>query len=225
MKDNTLYMFIDEGGNFDFSPNGTKYFSLSCLSEKRPFPSYDKLREIKYDLIEDGINIEQFHATTDRQFVRDMVFNVIRDNINNIKVDSIIVQKNRANPSLYTEEKFYCKVFEMLMRWVLKERVDTDEIENLIIFTDSMPVHKKKKAMEKGVKLTLAKLVKKGLHYNIYHHQSRSNLNLQVIDYINWAILRKWERGDTRSYDIVKDSIGGEWDVFGKGNTVYYDYK
>ncbi len=33
-----------------------------------------------------------------------MVFDIIRDNINNIKVDSIIVQKNRANPSLYTEE-------------------------------------------------------------------------------------------------------------------------
>lgn len=65
MKDNTLYMFIDEGGNFDFSPKGTKYFTLSCLTEKRPFPSYDKLRNIKYDLIEDGINIEYFHTSLD----------------------------------------------------------------------------------------------------------------------------------------------------------------
>jgi len=67
MEDNTLYMFIDEGGNFDFSPRGTKYFNLTCLTEKRPFPSYDKLRNIKYDLIEDGINIEYFHATNDKK--------------------------------------------------------------------------------------------------------------------------------------------------------------
>ena len=46
MKDNTLYMFIDEGGNFDFSPGGTKYFTLSCLTEKRLFLLYDKLRNI-----------------------------------------------------------------------------------------------------------------------------------------------------------------------------------
>ncbi|MBE9503683.1 MAG: hypothetical protein IME96_05860 [Proteobacteria bacterium] len=49
MKENTLYMFIDEGGNFDFSPKGTKYFTLTCLTEKRPFPTYDRLREIKIE--------------------------------------------------------------------------------------------------------------------------------------------------------------------------------
>jgi len=37
MKDNTLYMFIDEGGNFDFSPKGTKYFTLLFLTEKMKY--------------------------------------------------------------------------------------------------------------------------------------------------------------------------------------------
>ncbi len=78
MKENTLYMFIDEGGNFDFSPKGTKYFTLTCLTEKRPFPTYDRLRTIKYDMIEDSVNIESFHATADRQFIRDKVFEVIQ---------------------------------------------------------------------------------------------------------------------------------------------------
>ncbi|MBT6047008.1 MAG: DUF3800 domain-containing protein [Candidatus Scalindua sp.] len=225
MKDNTLYMFIDEGGNFDFSPNGTKYFTLSCLTEKRPFPSYDKLRNIKYDLIEDGINIEYFHASTDKQFVRDMVSSVIQDNIDNIKVDSMIVQKNKTHPALYPEEKFYSKVFGMLMKWVLRERVDLQEIKSLIIFTDNMPLNKKKKAMEKAVKLTLSGLVKEGLQYNIYHHQSKSNLNLQVVDYLNWSIFRKWERGDARSYEIIKKAVDAEWDVFRHGDTIHYDYK
>lgn len=225
MKDNTLYMFIDEGGNFDFSPKGTKYFTLTCLTEKRPFPSYDKLREIKYNLIEDGINIEYFHATSDKQFVRNMVSSVIQDNIDNIKVDSMIVQKNKTHPSLYPEEKFYSMVFGMLMKWVLRKRVELQEVKNLIIFTDYMPINKKKKAMEKAIKLTLSGLVKEGLQYNIYHHQSKSNLNLQVVDYLNWSILRKWERGDTRSYELIKKAVDAEWDVFRKGNTVYYDYK
>jgi hypothetical protein len=225
MKDNTLYMFIDEGGNFDFSPKGTKHFTLSCLTEKRPFPSYDKLRNIKYDLIEDGINIEYFHATNDKQFVRDMVSSVIKDNIDNIKVDSMIVQKNKTHPSLYPEEKFYSKVFGMLMKWVLRERVDLQEVRNLIIFTDYMPVNKKKKAMEKAVKLTLSGLVKEGLQYNIFHHQSKSNLNLQVVDYLNWSIFRKWERGDARSYELIKKAVDAEYDVFRNGDTIYYVYK
>ena len=52
-------MFIDEGGNFDFSTNGKKHFTLSCLTEKRPVPSYGKRRNIKYDLIEDGMQINK----------------------------------------------------------------------------------------------------------------------------------------------------------------------
>ena len=113
----------------------------------------------------------------------------------------------------------------MLMKWVLRRIGNLSDVKNVIIFTDSMPVQKKKKAMEKGVKLTLARLVDKGLHYNIYHHQSKSNLNLQVVDYVNWAIFRKWENGDDRSYGFIKDAIDAEWDVFKIGDVVYYEYK
>ena len=37
MTDNYLYIFLDEGGNLDFSLNGSKYFSLSCIAMERPF--------------------------------------------------------------------------------------------------------------------------------------------------------------------------------------------
>jgi hypothetical protein len=32
-----IYLFLDEGGNFDFNAAGTKYFSLTCVTMKRPF--------------------------------------------------------------------------------------------------------------------------------------------------------------------------------------------
>lgn len=32
----TLYLFIDESGNFDFSPKGTKYFVLTALATFDP---------------------------------------------------------------------------------------------------------------------------------------------------------------------------------------------
>jgi len=34
-----------------------------------------------------------------------------------------------------------------------------------------------------------------------------------------------WERGDARSYELIKKAIDAEWDVFSNGNTTYYDYK
>jgi len=48
---------------------------------------------------------------------------------------------------------------------------------------------------------------------------------LQVADYCAWAVQRKWESGgqDIRSYDLIKDRITYEYDLWGKGNTHYYE--
>jgi len=222
MSKKTLYLFIDEAGNFDFSPGGTRYFILTCLIEERPFPSYDSLRTLRYDLLEDGTNIEYFHCAEDRQAVRNQVFSIIQSNLDHVDLCSMIVQKNRANPSLREESRFYTKTFRMLMKWVIEKHVHGKNYERVILFTDIMPVAKKRKAMEKGVKMELAAILREGVEYRIYHHQSKSNLNLQVVDYCNWAIYRKWAKGDERSYDVIRRSIDAEWDVFRDGETEYY---
>jgi len=222
MSPRTLYLFIDEAGNFDFSPNGTKYFILTCLIEERPFPSYDHLRTLRYDLLEEGMNIEYFHCAEDRQAVRNKVFSIIRDNLEHVQICSMIVQKNKVNPTLREESRFYTRVFRMLMKWVIVKHVHGKGYERVILFTDTMPITKKRKAMEKGVKSELAAIIREGVEYRLYHHQSKSNLNLQVVDYCNWAIYRKWTNGDKRSYNVIKPSIDAEWDVFRDGKTEYY---
>jgi hypothetical protein len=45
---------------------------------------------------------------------------------------------------------------------------------------------------------------------------------LQVADYCGWAIQRKWERQDLRSYTLIKDKLKTEYDLFHAGTTVYY---
>jgi len=57
-----LYMFLDEAGNFDFSPNGTNYFLITSLTMERPFNAYKALNDLKYDLAERGTCLEHFQA-------------------------------------------------------------------------------------------------------------------------------------------------------------------
>ncbi len=45
---------------------------------------------------------------------------------------------------------------------------------------------------------------------------------LQLTDYCTWAIQRKWEKGDSRSYDMIKNRITYEYDMFRKGTSYYY---
>ena len=44
---------------------------------------------------------------------------------------------------------------------------------------------------------------------------------LKATDYCCWAIQKKWERGDLRSYDLIEDKLRSEYDIFSGWNDYY----
>lgn len=219
--DRFLYIFLDEAGNFDFSAKGTKFFVLGCISKERPFHAYKELTELKYDLVELKTAIEFFHASEDRQPTRDAVFNVICSNIDGVRYDAVVVEKRKTGLKLQEPDKFYPKMLGYLLRHVLSVH-GVGKFEETIVFTDRIPVSKKRNAIEKAVKETLAEMLPKTAAYRIYHHDSKSNLDLQISDYFNWAVFRKWERQDDRSYKLIANSVKSEFDIFRTGEIFYY---
>jgi hypothetical protein len=217
-----LYLFLDEGGNLDFSLSGTRYFILTCLTKQRPFEAYKSLYELKYDLIEQGTAIDRFHATEDRQEVRNKVFKIIRENLTEVRVDSIIVEKRKTDTSSQSVEKFYPRMMSHLLESVFRGCDLTRFREEVLVFTDSLPVKKKEEAIKKGIKENLGRVLPGLTKYRIYHHDSRSNLDLQIVDYINWAIYRKWNNNDLRSYELIKPAIASESDIFQSNQTFWY---
>jgi hypothetical protein len=93
-----IYLFLDEGGNLDFSPSGTKYFTLTTIAATRPFLLYPPLLNLLYDLLEEAAEVEYFHATGDKQRVRDRVFKVIQDNLTGLRIDSLVIEKSKTGP-------------------------------------------------------------------------------------------------------------------------------
>jgi hypothetical protein len=216
-----LYIFLDEAGNLDFSPNGTRYFLLTSVTKERPFYACKDLIELKYDLVEMDMDIEYFHASEDTPTVRKKVFDIICNNLEGIRMDSLIVEKRKAGPTLRTEEKFYPQMLGYLLRYVLTG-LDLTKYTEIIVFTDRLPVQRKRNAVEKAVKLTLAKMLPGQVWYRIFHHDSKSNFDLQIADYCNGAIYRKWDRGDMRSYDRICSVVKSEFNIFESGKSIYY---
>ncbi|NJM54867.1 MAG: DUF3800 domain-containing protein [Verrucomicrobiae bacterium] len=219
--DRFLYIFLDEAGNLDFSPGGTRYFILSSVAKERPFNAYKELTELKYDLVELGTNIEYFHAAEDNQATRNRVFNIIQRNLAGIRVDALVVEKRKTGPALRAEERFYPEMLGYLLRYVV-EGHDLRQFAEVIVFTDRIPVQRKRTAVEKTIKLTLAQKLPKGVRYRILHHDSKSNCDLQIADYCNWAIYRKWDRADARSYSLIQPVVQSEFEIFRNGTTLHY---
>lgn len=216
-----LYIFLDEAGNLDFSPNGTKYFLLTSTTKERPFLAYKEMTELKYDLVEQGLNIEYFHASEDSPAIRRQVFEIILDRLNGIRIDSLIIEKRKTGPALCREERFYPEMLGYLLKYILNG-YNLSAYSEVIVFTDRIPVNKKRKAIEKAVKITLSKQLPKDVRYRIFHHDSKSNMDLQIADYCNWAVYRKWDKGDDLFYKGLKPAIRSEFDMFRSGTRYYY---
>ncbi|MBM4169692.1 MAG: DUF3800 domain-containing protein [Ignavibacteria bacterium] len=181
-----------------------------------------ELVELKYDLWERGLEFEYFHAAEDTQRTRDQVFEILGHHIGAFTVDSIVVEKRKTNPVLQQNlGRFYKKVLDILIRFLI-QRCHAN-CEQIFVITDLLPIEKKRKELEKGIKTTLAQWTSDHQRtYHVFHYASKSDLNLQIIDYLNWAIYRKWERGDSRSYDLVRSCVRSEFEVFKSGTNIYY---
>lgn len=215
-----LYVFLDEAGNLDFSTQGTKFFLLGAITKERPFQAYKELTELKYDLVELGTNVEYFHASENAQPVRNRVFDIINRNLNGVRVDALVVEKRKTGPALQPVEEFYPRMLGYLLRHILGQH-DLKQFREVIVFTDSLPVQKKREAVEKAIKTTLAKLLPASARHRLLHHDSKSNFDLQIADYCTWAIYRKWNSGDVRSYQHIQPAVKSEFDIFRTGQKFY----
>ncbi len=221
VRSKVTYVFIDEGGNLDFSPSGTKYFTLTSVRTLRPFPFVQQLTELRFDLIESGLDIEYFHASEERQVIRDKVFSIIQGTLKSFRVDCVIVDKCKTAPSLRELKRFYPKMLGYLLNYVVKA-TDLSRTSEFIIMADRLPNKKKRRAVERAVKTTFSNILPDKVRYQVIHHDSKSYCGLQIADYFNWAIYRAWDSEDSRSLDLVRQAVASQFDIFRWGMTKYY---
>lgn len=218
-KNQCLYIFLDEGGNFDFSPTGTRYFTLTSVAMYRPFGIRDPWDDYRHDLLEYGKDVEYFHCAEDNRYIRERLFNILEQHSTSFHIDSLIVEKAKTGPALRPDSHFYPKMLGYLLKHILERSTGHQEV---IVITDTIPHQKKRNAVEKGVKQTLKAMLPAAEKYRVLHQSSKAHYGLQVADYCNWAIYRKWDKGDKQHYDQIGSAIRSEFDIFRSGTRMYY---
>ena len=125
-----------------------------------------------------------------------------------VQVYSYILEKPKVHPDKRKENYIF---FADNLTYAITQLLDKIKIgRDFIIITDSLHVKSKKEqqvgALKKGIKAYL-RANKLGLRYTIHHYCSASSSNLQIIDYIGWAIFRKYEHGDSSYYEMIKQYL------------------
>jgi Protein of unknown function (DUF3800) len=130
-----VYLFFDESGNLDFSENGSRWFCFGSLTLRDPGPLSAALTRLRYGLLEQGLELEHFHAAEDRQAVRNQVFSTLAA-VGGFEVDVLVAEKSLTPAELRDPFEFYRHLAHVLMDSVLDRFRDVDE--PIVIITDSL---------------------------------------------------------------------------------------
>lgn len=213
------YLFADEAGCFTFKrgPNISDYFIICTvtLSDLNVAADLVKLRR---KMIWNGEAVaDYFHATTDQQPIRDQVYDVIGRH--DVRVQATVCEKAKAQPTITkSRARFYKYPWFYQFKHAIAPHLTADD--ELLITAASLGTKKERATFCNELADVMSQTVR--AKWAVDFRPSQCDPCLQVADYCAWAIQRKWEMRDTRSYDIIKSQITYEYELWKHGKTLYY---
>lgn len=206
-----IYLFSDEAGDFDFEgkPNSSKYLIICTILTDSIAVGQD-LIHLRHELVRgDFPLLDYFHATADKQDVRDAVFDTIlrREFI----VQAQVCEKSKAYPHIRrSKARFYKYPWYYLVKHGVARHLHRNS--HLYATAASIGTRKERTTYVSNLRDVLDQNV--GCSFSVDFRPSMADPCLQVADYCAWAIQRKWELGDARSYELIADRITYEYDLW-----------
>lgn len=206
---NTLFVFIDESGNLDFGAKGTANYVLAAVSTINPVLSANVLQRLKYMYLREGDDIEFFHASENKQKIRNEVLSRISALSDVIRVHYIHARKDKVYPNLQKSAAFYALLGAELAKHILGH--NSEGYSQVVIIFDKCLRGKEQKAFLKEVKPKLKMLDKP---YRIFFHRTLSDFNGQIADYFAWSKYVSLERKEFRPLSAVKGVKQTDYSLF-----------
>ncbi len=217
----TLHVSLDESGDLKFRPTGSKYYIFTAAWTYDPRPLAQRLADLRFALLKQGHDLEAFHATEDKQVNRNAVVGLLGGH-GGWSFAAVVIEKAKVYPELREPHRFYPMFAASVLKYVFHRYVVPDTSQ-VLVFTDRLPVKKHREAAEKAIKIACRRELAKEIRFDSYHHACASNAWIQVADYCSWAVFRKWEHGDTRTYDQLRHRLAEpELDALRMGVTLHY---
>jgi len=216
-----FFVYADEAGclTFNRNKNVSKYFIIATIVTREWEAMSIGLQRLRKRMLVDNMPLgDYFHATTDAQAVRDLVYEEIIKY--DFSIQATICEKSKAKPHVTASKARFYKT-----PWYFHCKIGVAPLlDNPTgIFITAASIGTKK---EKASFVTALDDVQKQSFPNIPcrvdFRSCSADPCMQVADYCAWAIQRKWEKNDSRSYDLIKSRITREYDLWAHGREHYY---
>jgi len=219
-----VYVYGDEAGDLAFKPPTqgiSRYFIIGTVTlDDHSIGS--ELLELRRELAWNGLHLDCFHATRDKPHVRERVYDIIANH--DLRFDATLLDKKKAKPDTYEDPLYFYKLAWYLHFKYVAEKV-ADARDELLVVASSLQIKRKvtttKAAIHEAV-TDVVNQVSPTVTYQCAFTPAKTDPCLQIADYMTWAIQRKHEMGDLRSYELIEHQVDSEFEPFEPGNKIYY---
>lgn len=202
------FIYLDESGDLGFNKKSSKWFIFTIAIVSTPRSLEHVIKKIWRPLKEKHKRLGELHAYYANDITRRRMLKQLNE-IDDLKILCVILNKQKVYADLKNKKNYlYNYTADILL----------DRLHTKGMFGPNEPIHlfvdrkdTKKRLRENFINYLTDSMQKRrdGI-FRLEFHSSHENKPLQAVDFISWAIFRKYERDEFEFYEIIKSKITDE---------------
>jgi len=199
------YIFLDESGDLGFSKGSSKWFifTIALTDDYRALERV--IKKARRTLRKKHNNVRELHAYHADEITRKRVLTQLAA-LQGLKVLCIVLNKDKVYTDLQNQKNH-------LYNYTANILLDRLHSKNIIPLNETIELFIDRKDTNKNLRESFEQYLMQSLSgkregiVNIKLRASHEEKALQAVDFMSWAIFRKYEQSDYSYYEIIKGSV------------------
>jgi len=202
------YIFLDESGDLGFKKTSSRWFLFTIAMVSTPRSLERVIKKIWRPLKKKHKKLGELHAYHADDITRTRMLKKLNE-LAGLKVLCVILNKKKVYVDLQNQKNYLYNYTANILLDRLHSSGKLKDGESIHLYIDRKDT--KKRLRENLIQyLTTSMEDRRKERFSVELHTSHENKSLQAVDFISWAIFRKYERGEYEFYEIIKSKITDE---------------
>ena len=199
------YIFLDESGDLGFKSTSSNWFLFTIVLTNDHRKIEKCVRNAHQRLARKYKKVGELHAYHSQPSVRKKLLSDLAQ-IEDLKILCIVLNKKKVYVDLQNQKNYLYNYTANILLDRLHKKNILDTTEPIELYIDQKDTNKFiQENFEIYLKQNLTK--KRNSRINIQIKPSHTEKCLQAVDFLSWAIFRKYEKNDYEYYEIIKNKI------------------
>ena len=199
------HIFLDESGDLGFSKKSSRWFILTIVLTVNHRKIEKCVKKVHRGLKKKYKKVRELHAYHTDAVTKKRALRLLAG-LDDLKVFCIVLNKKKEYVDLRKQKNYLYNYTANILLDRLHNKNILKSNNKIEIVIDQRETNKFLKSnFENYLKNNLAK--KGNNNFVIKIKPSHAEKCLQAVDFISWAIFRKYERSDYEYYEIIKEKI------------------